>query len=172
MLARNPGLNRPGSFHAGNRNRGEFVHLQSGDCCVVPFMPAIKEPERVASLYTEASKRRGAGSPYGHTSYPDYKDYSEQNEVFSDMAAFRAIDLNLSGNDRADRIQGEIVTENYFNVLGVVANHGRTILPQDNRGVGSNAVTVISFDLWRTQFGSDPHLVGKSIVLNQNPSLW
>ncbi|MFN2455425.1 MAG: ABC transporter permease [Pyrinomonadaceae bacterium] len=101
------------------------------------------------------------------TSYPDYKDYRDRNEVFSGLFAYGLNPFNLSGGDsQPERIWGETVSGNYFDVLGVKPVKGRGFLPEEDATPGSHPVVVLSYRLWQRRYGGDPDLVGKTITLN------
>ncbi|MBI3666143.1 MAG: ABC transporter permease [Acidobacteria bacterium] len=106
-------------------------------------------------------------------SYPNYKDFRDRNEAFSALIATSTTPLSLSGesgpSSRPERVWGELVTGNYFSVLGVNAVRGRTITPEDDGTPGAHPVAVVSYGLWQRRFGSDPNLVGKTIRLNGHP---
>jgi macrolide transport system ATP-binding/permease protein len=121
----------------------------------------IFEADRVLAVYTANSR-----SPYGPTSYPEFADYRDQNRAFSGMAAYRNTQVNVTVGNNVDRVQGELVSGEYFDVLGVGAQIGRTFLPEDDHLPGGNPVAVLSFGLWPRAFGSDPDLIGSPIRLN------
>ena len=121
----------------------------------------IFESDRVLAVYTANSR-----SEYGATSYPEFAVYRDQNRVFSGMAAYRNTQVNVKLGNNVDRIQAELVSGEYFDVLGVGAHIGRTFLPEDDRLPGGNPVAVLSFGLWQQAFGSDPELIGKPVILN------
>jgi putative ABC transport system permease protein len=106
-------------------------------------------------------------------SSPDYIDWKEQSSVFQDIAAFNAnsgLGLNLSGTGHSGaghpaRISATSVTGNLFSVLGVTPTLGRSFLPDEERP-GSAPICILSHDLWRRQFGSDPKIIGKAVTLN------
>src|SRR5580658_9458214 len=100
-------------------------------------------------------------------SYPAYKMFREQTQVLAGAVAFRKqhkIDLEIDGQSAL--AEGQLVSGNYFSVLGVRAIRGRTILPADESVAGQSPVAVISYDCWRSRFGLDPGIIGKSILLN------
>src|SRR5688500_895551 len=99
-------------------------------------------------------------------SYSDYQRYAGLDEVFSGVAAFASTPFSLGG-DTPSRIQGLLVSGNYFDVLGVSAVSGRMLTAADDRD--AQAAAVISHTLWTTQFGADPAIAGKPIVLNGRP---
>ena len=106
-------------------------------------------------------------------SAPDYIDWREQNSAFQDVAAFNAnsgLGLNLSGADHSGaghpaRISATSVTGNLFSVLGVTPALGRSFLPDEERP-GSAPVCILSDDLWKRRFGSNPKILGKPVTLN------
>jgi predicted permease len=95
-------------------------------------------------------------------SYPDYLEYQQQTELFDGVMAYDWIGLNLGSNGQSERVEGTVVSGNYFDVLGVKAELGRTFLPDEDK----TPVAVISHNLWQRRFNSDATVVGKSMVLN------
>jgi macrolide transport system ATP-binding/permease protein len=114
----------------------------------------------------------------GGLSYPDYVDLRDQNQVFSGLLAFQFNEVALStgesrrggGMERGEIIRGEMVTGNYFDVLGVRAALGRTFAPEEGRTLGTHPVVVLSHSLWQRRFNADPQIIGRTIHLN-NTSL-
>jgi len=100
-------------------------------------------------------------------SYPDYVDYRDQNSVLDGIVGGELIAPTLSGDGKAERVIGQIVTGNYFDVLKVHSQLGRTLRPDEDRFPMANAVVVISDGFWRRRFGADPSVVGRAIVLNR-----
>src|SRR5918911_953601 len=122
----------------------------------------VAEPERVVALYTSDY----SGPLYGSSSYPDYLDFRARGKVLSDLAGYSPRPLSLNAGGAPERIFGEIVTGNYFDVLGVRAELGRTFLPEEDRTPGTHPVVVVSHDFWRRRFGADPRLVGQTLLIN------
>ncbi|HEY0947300.1 MAG TPA: ABC transporter permease [Opitutaceae bacterium] len=103
--------------------------------------------------------------PHG-LSFPDFKDYRERLSSTRDLVAFMPSPVNLSASGKSPwRAWVEIVTPNAFGTLGVQAAVGRTLLPSDGEEK-SAAVAVLNHDCWQQQFGGDPAIVGRAIVLN------
>ena len=100
------------------------------------------------------------------SSYPEYVEYRNQTDLFDGVLAFEWVPLNLGSNGQAERVQGALVSGNYFDVLGVKAEMGRTFLPDEDKTPGVSPVAVISHSLWQRQFNADLDVVGKSLVLN------
>ncbi|MGI8655949.1 MAG: ABC transporter permease [Pyrinomonadaceae bacterium] len=121
----------------------------------------VVEPERLVSVF---SSRRA--NPYDVSSYPDYVDYRDKNEVFSGITAFSFAAVSLNSDDQTEAIPGLIVTGNYFDVLGVRAAVGRTFLPEEDRTPGAHPVAIIGYGLWQRRFAADRNVVGKQLLLN------
>src|SRR5215510_14251040 len=96
------------------------------------------------------------------TSYPEYLEYQQQTDLFDGVMAYEWVGLNLGSNGQSERVEGTLVSSNYFDVLGVKAELGRTFLPDEDK----SPVAVISHNLWQRRFNSDATVVGKSMVLN------
>ncbi len=125
-------------------------------------LPGVEDPDRLAVVYTSDF----SSSRYSTSSFPDYVDFRDRSDLFSGLAAFSdSVAINLGVGDGAERIQGAIVTGNYFSVLGVNPRLGRTLLAEDDRAESSPA-TVLSHELWQNQFGADQNIIGKTVSLN------
>jgi len=107
-----------------------------------------------------------SGNPGSVFSYPDYAELRDQNQIFDGMIAWGGINVSLNSNDQTDLEGGAIVTGNFFQVLGVQAQLGRVITPDDDRIPDAHPVTVISHNLWQRRFAADPNVVGRQLLLN------
>ena len=121
----------------------------------------VANPEQLVELYSGPKDH-----PYETTSYPSYLDFREHNEVFTGLAAYGIRQFKLGGANEVEQIWGEIVSGNYFDVLGVPAYRGRTFLPEEDAVPNRNPVAVISHGLWQRRFNSDPALVGQTVTLD------
>ncbi|HEY7181766.1 MAG TPA: ABC transporter permease [Blastocatellia bacterium] len=126
----------------------------------------VAEPARLMSVFGTDENNRGAQNDFIPVSWPNFKDYRDQNDVFTGMIAFQFIGLNFSGRGEPQQINGMIVTGNYFDMLGVKAAIGRTFLPEEDRTPGTHPVVVLSYGAWQRRFGGDPSIVGRAIKLN------
>src|SRR6266545_6138358 len=106
-----------------------------------------------------------------HFAYPDpvFRELSEKNSVFDGMFTFHSIEMTMSDGDQAERVLGELVSGNFFSVLGVGPHLGRVFSEADDQTPGAHLVTVISYNYWRRRFGADPQIVGKKIRVNNYP---
>jgi len=103
-------------------------------------------------------------------SYPDFVDYrARRPESVDDLIAFTLAPMNLrdhsAGGDPL-RVFGQIVSGNYFDVLGVRTLLGRTFTPDEDRTPNARPVVVLSYNFWQRHFGSDPSVVGRTLTLN------
>ena len=122
---------------------------------------AVQEPERLVEVYLSDSD----GYPYATMSYPDYRDFREQNEVLSGIVCSEVTFYHFSRDDLTEMVFGDAVTGNYFEVLGVAAALGRTFLPEDD-APGAQPVAILGYGFWKKRFGGDPDVIGKRIKLN------
>jgi predicted permease len=107
-----------------------------------------------------------AGITAAGCSYAECQDWRRQNHVFSGMATVSGHELNLTGRGEPMVVRVGDVTSDFFAVLDVAPLMGRGFLPADDEP-GAAPVTVISYDLWRSRFGSDRGLIGSSIDLDK-----
>lgn len=122
-----------------------------------------KEPQRLVELQTTEQKR---SEPPDAVAYPIYQQYRDAMKGVVDLAAYHVAPAYLStGNGEAQQVMGELVTGNFFQVLGVSAMRGRLLSGQDDGARGSNPVVVLSDRLWRRRFGAQ-NVLGSSLLLN------
>jgi predicted permease len=130
----------------------------------VLFKPMpVPHPDRLVALYTTEPSSRYPGQ----FSYPDYRDYRDNNEVFSDLFVHNGIPVSMkNNNDKAELIWGELVSGNYFTGLGVAPAAGRVLTPDDDRAEGASPVAVLRHTFWQRRFGGDPNIIGNQVRLN------
>lgn len=128
-------------------------------------LPGVVEPDRLVQLY----RAYPGDFVYGSNSIPHYLDLRERGDAFSGVALWTFLPVNLSTGDHNEMTMGELVSANFFEVLGVRPVLGRTFLPEEDVGIGAHPVAVLSHSAWRTRFGGDPGVVGREIRLNGQP---
>ncbi|HET8549364.1 MAG TPA: ABC transporter permease, partial [Bryobacteraceae bacterium] len=131
-------------------------------------MLPVYEPERLV-LLDGPGPDRGSRRDENAFSYPMYVDLRDQNRVFSGVLARHGVSLSLTWKGQTDRVNGELVTGNYFDVLGVPQFLGRLLTPNDDRKPGAHPVAVLTYGFWQRRFGGDASVVGKKILLNAHP---
>jgi len=118
------------------------------------------QPERLITLH-QSSPNFATGS----IPYPNFRDWQKNNRTFSAMAISRGFDFSLIGAGEAQSLSGRWVTGDFFSVLGVKPQLGRTFAPGEDEP-GASPVAVISAGLWRRKFSAAPDVVGKSLTLD------
>jgi predicted permease len=128
----------------------------------------VRDPQQLVVL-------DGPGAFQGRTfnngtfSYPMYRDFRDRTTVFSGVIARFPTPLTMMTEGQAERVSGELVTGNYFEVLGVGAQIGRTLTPADDTTPGGHPVAVLSHNYWIRRFAGDPSVLNRSITLNGSP---
>ncbi len=129
----------------------------------------IKNPDQLVMLF-----QRGAhnGSNMGGRmhSYPIYQDIQQKAAPFSEVLCRRLVSVSASVDNQTERVSAEMVSGNFFTMLGVKAAVGRLFNSQDDdRVFQGHPVVVLSYDYWKTRFTRDPNVVGKKILVNNYP---
>ena len=139
------------------------AHFAIADALLFRPLP-VERVDRLVDVFTTG----GDTDQYSTSSYPDFLDFKSQNQVFSDMLAYSPAFGAVKLTDRSRLAMGETVTGNYFQLLGVHAVAGRTLLPDDDKPGAARAV-VISHRLWNREYGLSPAVVGQSIRIHGQP---
>lgn len=135
------------------------------DGILVRPIPA-RAPEELVGVFP-SDRRTGQ---IGSFAYDDYEDLRDRSGAFAGLAGSLGVPLNFTAGDRpagaaADLVWGEIVTENYFSLLGMTPALGRFFTPAD-APQGANPFAVLSHAAWRSRFGGDSGVVGRAIRIN------
>jgi len=121
-----------------------------------------RNPERLVHVH-----RMQPPIERGPISRPDFFEWRDKQEVFSDIGAYHFQILNLTGKEQAERLVAARVTGNFFSLFDIPPASGRFFGPSDDQP-GSSRVAVIGFALWQRRFGGDPGLIGQTIIMNGN----
>src|SRR5271156_241660 len=125
-------------------------------------LPA-RDPERLVNLYSAVQGERGAGI----FSHPAYVFYRDRNTSFSSVAAYAGGHMLLSaGSVAPELLQAQMVSANYFEMLGASPALGRSFSPEEDKTPGANPVVMLNYNFWQRRFGGDAGLVGRTITLN------
>ena len=117
----------------------------------------------------KGSIRRDVHDDDSFVSYSEYRAYANENRVFSGLLAYSAFTETTLVTNKPQAIMGTLASCNYFDVLEIRPARGRFFTDSDCRAPGESAVVVLSDSAWRSTFGSDPAIVGKTITLNRTP---
>lgn len=110
-----------------------------------------------------------SGLKYASFSYPDFADLRRDSEVFDGLAASGNVTLHLSAEGRNERLWGELVSADFFSVLGVPLALGREFTRAEESEAGAHPVLILTHALWQGRFAADPGIVGKGVTVNGRP---
>jgi len=125
-------------------------------------LPGVESPERLVAIFTSDS----SGPLFGGSSYPDYLEMRDHSDSCSGLMAYADSMVDLRTGENTEQVKGELVTANYFSVLGVTATKGRTFAPEEEQSPGAHPVAIVSHSLWLRWFAGDAKLIGKSVFVN------
>ncbi len=136
----------------------------------------VQNPQELVEL-----RFRGAAPGHTHSdggdspdarayfSYPMYRDLRDRASAFRGLIAFSSAGIGFTWNNRSELLSSELVSGNYFSVLGVKPALGRVLLPSDETVKDGNPVAVLSYDYWTSHLGADPAILNKTIGINGIP---
>jgi len=128
----------------------------------------VKDPQQLVLLW-------GRGPHYGSNngrykiSYPMYEDFRDHNQVFSGMLCKWTTSMSVSSEGRTERVDGELVSGSFFQVLGVGAALGRVFSAEDDKTPGGAPYAVISYRYWLNRYAGKPDVIGKRVLVNGYP---
>ena len=129
----------------------------------------VKAPEQLVMLYQQGI-HMGSNMGARMHSYPVYQDFQQRAEPLSEVLCRRLVPASVSVDNQTERIQAEMVSGNYFSMLGVKAALGRVFTSaEDDRVYQGHPVAVLAFDYWVRRFARDPNVIGKKILVNDFP---
>ena len=120
----------------------------------------FSQPDQLVSLH-ESKPNFETGS----ISYPNFLDWQKDNRTFSALAIYRGYSFSLTGAGEAEQVNAELISSDFFNLLGVRPLKGRSFLPGEDRP-GAAPVALISAGLWERKFSSSADIVGSPITLD------
>ena len=126
---------------------------------------AYTDPERVVLVNQSAP---GSGQTSLGFSVPEFTDYRERNRTFTALSEYHSMWFILLGRPDPLRVQTGVVSDNFFDLLGVTPLLGRTFRPGEDR-IGAEPVLLLSHEFWQSEFGGDPGVVGRVFEMNNKP---
>src|SRR5271170_630521 len=135
----------------------------------------VRDPQRLVLLEAtpfevwNGSTSINGGDEAAYFSYPMYKDLRDQNKVFDGLIAMVPAQAGVEWPQQSALVNAELVSGNYFDVLGVRPAVGRLLVQQDDVVTNGSPVVVLSFQYWKNQFAEDPHVVGQTMAINGHP---
>ena len=122
----------------------------------------VEAPEELVDIYGHTA----TSSTHDTNSYPNYLDYREQTETLSGIMGYTNFFANMSIEGSSELVVGELVTDNYFPLLGVQPALGRAFVTEEYSAPGAFPVAVLSHPFWQGRFGGDPDVLGRTFRLN------
>jgi predicted permease len=132
----------------------------------------VGHPEQLVRLHATGEApghfNSYGGDDHDYFSYPMYRDLRDTNQVLQAVIANSQQNVAISWNNKPDMAGCELVSGNYFEALGVRPAIGRLFVPS-NEALNANLVAVLSFNYWKTHFGSDPTVINRTLLINTQP---
>ncbi|MGB8261698.1 MAG: ABC transporter permease [Terracidiphilus sp.] len=142
------------------------------DQALLRMLPVSHPKELVRFHWSGAF--RGSMSSFGgdsqnYFSYPMYKDLRDQNQVFTGILAADKANVGITWHNQAESQDAEVVSGNYFELLGLRPALGRLFNAQDETVKDSNPVAILSYGYWKSRFASQPGVIGQTLLVNGHP---
>ena len=129
----------------------------------------VTHPEQLVMLYQQGAHNGSNMGPRMH-SYPIYQDFQQRAEPLAEVLCRRLLPASVSVDNQTERLDAEIVSGNFFTMLGVKPAIGRVFNSQeDDQVYQGHPVVVLSYTYWNNRFARDPGVVGKKILVNDFP---
>ena len=162
MLAKNPGFTAVAIVTLALGIGANSVMFSSINAMLLrPF--AFRDLSRAVYVWETIPQRNIDRIP---ASPADFRDLKEQSKSFEYLAALHGWDVNLTGGDVAERVEGFQVTSEFFSLIGIAPEMGRTLAAGDFHP-GRYQVVVLSHAFWERHLGADREIIGKSLLLNK-----
>jgi putative ABC transport system permease protein len=142
------------------------------DQALLRMLPVEKPRELVRFEWTgtfSGSSSSFGGDQHNFFSYPMYKDLRDHNQVFAGLVAADRTGVGVSWRNQAESEDAELVSGNYFQVLGLRPAAGRLFTDQDDTVKNANSVLVLSYNYWQTRFSASRDVVGQIVLINGHP---
>ena len=129
----------------------------------------VAQPDRLVMIWS-TGPHMGDNRGSRMASYPMYQDFQKRAQAFESVFCRREVSLSLSFGGQTERVDGELVSGNYFQALGVRPAIGRVFSPEeDDRVYKGHPSVVLGYDYWVTRFAADPKVVGQKLLVNNYP---
>lgn len=135
-------------------------------------LPVVDPDQLVQLRYTGSNTGHGSsygGDTFNYFSYPMYRDLRDQNKVFSGMLAMFPAQVGIQWHNTPALANSELVSGNYFSLLGVKPALGRLFIPEDSATRGASPYVVLSYRYWVQHFAADSSVINQGILINSNP---
>ncbi len=168
MLLKNPGFTLIAVMTLALGIGANTAIFSLTDQILLRLLP-VEKPEELVVLRSPGPKQGSVSTDSDSAtsfSYPAYKDLRDRNNAFSGLLARYPVSLSVAGVGQTERAEGELVSGNYFEVLGVQPALGRVFNQEDDRTPGAHPVVVLSHGYWTRRFGADAAILNKTLTVN------
>ena len=129
----------------------------------------VHAPQELVMLYQQGAHNGSNMGARAH-SYPIYQDFQQKATPLAEVIARRLVAVSFAVDNHTERVDGEMVSGNYFSMLGVGAAAGRVFnSAEDDQVFNGHPVVVLSYDYWVSRFARDPNVVGRKVMVNNYP---
>ncbi|PYY12305.1 MAG: hypothetical protein DMG61_16810, partial [Acidobacteria bacterium] len=125
----------------------------------------VDDPDHLMGIFTTDQRNRGGLNTFLPISQPNAKDVGERSQSFSKVLMFTGTGVSMTIDGKPQAFGAELVSGNYFDVLGVKAALGRTFRPDEDQP-GAAGVVVLTHGVWQRYFASNPSIIGQNVLLN------
>jgi len=132
----------------------------------------VRKPASLVLLTANGPRRGNVDTSYDDTytfSYPMYRDFRDRAPALDGVVAWFPLDAAFAVRGQTERVQANLVSGNYFEMLGVKTAIGRPITPDDDRVPGASRVVVLSHGFWVQRFGADPGVLNQTVSIDGHP---
>jgi putative ABC transport system permease protein len=124
----------------------------------------VKDPQQLVAV----AQKGAIGDFPVQLSYPDFLDYRELKTAFADLIAYAPTPVNIGAAGRPERAWAEMISGNYFSMLGLEAVRGRLFAADEGWVPGKDPIIVLSYKYWQKRFGGDPGAIGQTVTMNKH----
>jgi macrolide transport system ATP-binding/permease protein len=164
LLARNPGFTAIATLSLALGIGANSAIFSLADALLVRPLP-VRDPSSVVTVSTD---RPNLSEGIGGVSYPDYCDFRERSQSFEGLAALQLSTFGMakSARETPQLRVGVMVSDNFYQVMGIRPVLGRGFLPEEGQVPGRNPVVILAYDFWRTEFAADPSILNNTMRIN------
>src|SRR5919106_539315 len=158
LLAKNPGFTAVVVLTLALGIGADAAIFSITDKVLLQSLP-VSDPDQLVVL--SAYDPKDGPNIQSTFSYAMYQDLRDRNDVFTGVITRGGAQMNVSYADQNERVRGELVSGNFFEMLGVRPWAGRLFTQDDDRTPGAHPFAVISYQFWERRFAKDPNIIGK-----------
>jgi putative ABC transport system permease protein len=162
LLLNNPGFTAIAALSLALGIGANSAIFSLADAILLRPLP-IPQPSHVLNLRTATPS-----TPLDGVSFPEYRDIRDKNQSLAGLVAFQFTTVGFAATPKAlpQMRMGQMVSDNFFKVLDVQPALGRAFLADEGKVPGRDAIAILSYHFWETEFGRDPSAIGRTVRMN------